>query len=272
MPGTHLGDLSRPGATLAAIRNRSPLVHNITNFVAMDLAANLLLAVGASPAMAHAAEEVEEFVSLAAALTINTGTFNRDWMASAVAAAAQAGKTGTPWVLDPVGCGASRFRLDNARRLADMRPCIIRGNASEIATLAGASAEQAGGKGVDSTLAADVVVEQALRLASSSSAVVVVTGEVDVVTDGERLVRISNGHPLLTRVTAAGCALTALTGAAAAVEEDPLQAAVHALVIMGLAGEKAAQAAQGPGSFRVALLDTLYTLSADALDAEARIS
>ncbi|MDF2096393.1 hydroxyethylthiazole kinase [Aquibaculum arenosum] len=260
-----------PGATLAAIRDTGPLVQNITNFVAMDLAANLLLSVGASPAMAHAGEEVEEFVTLASALTINTGTFTSDWLEAAVAAAAQAVATGTPWVLDPVGCGATKFRLANASRLAKMRPTIIRGNASEIAALSGASAQDSGGKGVDSTLAADAVLEQARRLALNSGAVVAVTGEVDLVTDGDAVLRVANGHMLLTRVTAAGCALTALTGAAAAVCKDPMRAARDALVIMGVAGERAAAVARGPGSFRVALLDALYNLESAQLDEEARL-
>jgi len=261
-----------PGATLAAIRAGAPLVQNITNFVAMDLAANLLLAAGASPAMAHAGEEVEEFVTLAAALTVNTGTFTSDWVEAAVAAAAQAVATGTPWVLDPVGCGATKFRLANATRLSKIRPTIIRGNASEIAALSGASAAEAGGKGVDSTLASDAVLDQAARLARRSGAVVAVTGEVDLVTDGSRVVRVANGHPLMTRVTAVGCALTALTGAAAAVCPDPLRAAVDALAILGVAGERAAAVAKGPGSFRVALLDALYGLAPEEVDAEARIS
>lgn len=267
-----LETLRNPGTTLSAIRAQAPLVHNITNFVAMDLAANLLLAVGASPAMAHAEQEVEEFVALANALTINTGTFTNEWMASAVAAARSAASAGTPWVLDPVGCGATQFRHQNATRLAQMRPSIIRGNASEIAALAGSNAAESGGKGVDATVAAEAVVEQARRLAQSSETVVVVTGEVDLVTDGVRLIRVRNGHVLLTRVTATGCALTALTGAALAVCPDPMRAAVHALVILGVAGERAAAAAQGPGSFRMQLLDALYNLDAHELDREVRIS
>lgn len=268
---SHQGNRT-PGRTLAAVREKGPLVHNITNLVAMDLAANLLLAVGASPAMAHAEDEVADFVSLASALTINTGTFTRSWMKAAVLAAEQAGKGGTPWVLDPVGCGATEFRLANATRLAGMSPSIIRGNASEIAALAEVSPGRAGGKGVDSTLTPEAVLEPALELARSSKAVVVVTGEVDVVTDGQKVRRVGGGHSFFTRVTAAGCALTALTGAAAAVEEDYMLAALHALAIMAVAGERAARRAEGPGSFRVALLDTLYRLDPAELDREARIS
>lgn len=261
-----------PGATLSAIRWKRPLVHNITNLVAMDLAANLLLAVGASPAMAHAREEVAEFVRLASALTINTGTFTQDWMEAAALAASEAGKIGLPWVLDPVGCGATKFRMSNALRLAGMKPSIIRGNASEIAALAGASKAGSEGRGVDSTLAPEAVVEEARALARESGAVVVVTGKVDIVTDGEVIREVANGHPYLTRVTAAGCALTALTGAAAAIQKDCMQAAVHALAILGVAGERAAREAKGPGSFRVALLDALYCLKPEELDEEARIS
>jgi len=272
MSATVASHTTGPGGTLAAIRARGPLIHNITNLVAMDLTANLLLAVGASPVMAHAREEVEEFVSLAAGLTINTGTLTREWLASALAAAAQATGIGRPWVLDPVGCGATRFRLESARQLARSGPSIIRGNASEIAALAGATAGQAGGRGVDSTLSADAVLEQARQLARSSGAIVAATGQVDIVTDGAQIRRVSNGHPLLTRVTAAGCALTALTGAAVAVSSEPLKAAVHALAIMGVAGERAAAKAQGPGSFRSALLDELYGLDPQELDKEARIT
>jgi len=271
MPDTAASvETTSPGATLAAIRAAAPLVQNITNFVAMDLVANLLLAVGASPAMAHAKDEVSEFVPLAGALTVNTGTFTPEWMAGAVRAAETAQARGVPWVLDPVAAQATSFRLGNARELARRRPSLIRGNASEIIALAGGA--EAGGKGVDSTAAADAAAEAAGRLARQAGCVVVVTGAVDLVTDGTRSATCGNGHPLMTRVTAVGCALTGLTGACLAVERRPMVAALHALAILGVAGERAAARARGPGSFRVALLDELWQLDPAELDAEARLA
>ena len=174
-----------------------------------------------------------------------------------------------PWVLDPVGVGASAFRNETAARLMAERPRIVRGNASEVAAIAGGGA---GGKGVDSTLGTDAVAAVVTALAHSSRAVVVATGAVDLATDGERVVRVANGHPLLTRITASGCALTALIGAWAAVAEDPLEAAVGALAAYGVAAELAAERADGPGSFQVALLDRLGGLDPATLAERARVS
>lgn len=261
--------LALPSESLAALRVRVPLVQNITNFVAMDLAANTLLAVGASPAMVHAAQEVDDFITLAAALTVNIGTLSPDWVAAMERAVARAGQLRKPWVLDPVGVGATPYRNETAARLAAAGPTVIRGNASEIMALAGAAA---GGRGVDSTAASDQAVEAAKSLARASGAVVAVTGAVDYVTDGSRVVALRNGVPIMTRVTAVGCALTALIGACCAVQSSPLVAASHGLAIMGVAGEMAAERAAAPGSFRVALLDALYELDGEALDARSRIS
>ena len=260
--------LMPPSQTLAALRAQVPLVQNITNFVAMDLAANTLLAVGASPAMVHAAQEVEDFLVHAGALTVNIGTLSPDWVVAMERAAAKAGQLGKPWVLDPVGVGATSYRNETAARLAVARPSVIRGNASEILALAGAAA---GGRGVDSTAASDQALEAARRLARASGAVVAVTGAVDYVTDGAQVLAIRNGVPIMTRVTAVGCSLTALTGACCAVQPAPLTASSHALAIMAVAGEIAAGHATAPGSFRVALLDALYELDGATLDAMSRI-
>jgi hydroxyethylthiazole kinase len=262
--------LDRPGLTLSAIRERGPLVQNITNFVAMDLAANTLLAVGASPAMVHAPEESAEFAGIAGALTINLGTMERHWVDSAEAAAKAAVAAGVPWVLDPVAVGATGFRRGNAARLLACKPTVVRGNASEIMTLAGVSGAE--GKGVDSSVGSEAAAEAATALARETGAVVVVTGATDIVTDGHRRATCGNGHEMMTRITATGCALTALTGACLAVEPDPLTAALHALAIFGVAGEEAAAAAAGPGSLRWRLLDALYLLTADELDMSARIA
>lgn len=258
-----------PGQSLDAIRQHGPLVHNITNLVAMDLAANALLAIGASPVMAHAQEEVEDFVSLAGALAINIGTFTPEWQDAAVSAAVQALGNETPWILDPVGCGATRFRMENAMRLLKIRPSLVRGNASEIAALANNALGT--GKGVETTMSVAEVEVEASRLAREAGLVVAVTGEEDFVTDGQRALRITGGHPLMTRVTAVGCALTAITGAFMAVEEDVLAAAGHALACMAVAGETAGKAADAPGSFRVELLDALYRMRPEELNERAAI-
>lgn len=254
---------------LQRVRERAPLVQNITNFVAMDAAANAVLAVGASPAMVHAVEEVAEFVTVADALTINIGTLSSVWVESMRVAARTAARLGKPWVLDPVGVGATAFRRKTATELLDLRPTIVRGNASEIIALAGLA--QARQKGVDSTQTTAEAEASAMLLARTLRGTVVVTGAVDLVTDGTRTVRIANGHPLMTRVTALGCALTAVTGAFAAVEKDSLLAAAAATAIFGLAGETAAKAAHGPGSLRAALMDTLHGLDAAAVRAGVRV-
>ncbi len=261
--------LGSPGATLAAIRARGPLVHNITNFVAMDLAANALLAVGASPLMAHAREEVAEVVGAADALTVNMGTFSPPWVEAAELAAGEARRLGKPWTLDPVGVGATGFRRENGRRLAACGPSLVRGNASEILALSGLAA--GGGRGVDSADTVQGAASAADALARRLNCVVAVTGPVDRVTDGERVARVANGHPLMTRVTALGCSLTAVSGACLAVEPDPFLAALHALALVGVAGEQAAATAAGPGSFRVGYLDSLHGLTPDALEAAARL-
>jgi hydroxyethylthiazole kinase len=261
--------LDRPGATLAAVRSQAPLVQNVTNFVAMDLAANALLAVGASPAMVHAPEESAEFAAIAAALTVNLGTMEAHWVDSAEKAARAAVEAGRPWVLDPVAVGATAFRKDNARRLLACKPTVVRGNASEIMTLAGI--EGVAGKGVDSAVGSEAAVDAAHDLAARIGAVVVVTGEVDVVSDGTRTASCANGHATMTKITATGCALTAVTGACLAVERDPLVAAAHALAVFGVAGERAAAEARGPGSLRVALLDELFLLDPETLDLSARL-
>ena len=239
------------------VRVRGPLVHNVTNLVAMTFSANVLIAAGASPIMATAPEETRELAGLAAALVVNMGTLTQEWVAGAGEAIAGARATGRPWVLDPVGVGASAFRRATGAELARRHPRIVRGNASEIIALAGMGA---GGKGVDSTEASSAAATAAMMLAHDSGAVVAVTGAVDLVTDGQRRLEIANGHPLLTRTTASGCALTALIGAWAAVLPDPLEAAAGALAAYGIAAELAAAKVPGCGSFVPALLDALGEL------------
>jgi len=243
-------------AALRTLRERSPLVHSITNYVAMDVSANALLAIGAAPAMVHALEEVEEFTGISGALVVNIGTLSPQW----VEAMRLLGK---PWVLDPVGAGATRYRTDTARELAEMRPTVIRGNASEILAVAGGTG---GTRGVDSTHASDDAVEAARGLARRTGSVVAATGAVDYVTDGARTLSVANGHPMMTRVTALGCSATAIVGAFLAVHDDALFATAAALAVIGLAGEIAAREAPGPGTFRQKLLDALYLMGERALD------
>jgi hydroxyethylthiazole kinase len=254
--------------SLQAVRKRSPLVQSITNYVSMDVTANALLAVGAAPAMVHAEEEVEEFVSIASALVVNIGTLSPPWVRAMGLAVDRAVATGTPWVLDPVGAGATGYRTATAADLARRAPTVIRGNASEILAVAGTGAAA---RGVDSVHESEAAAETARRLARELNCVVAVTGARDYVTDGDRMLVVDNGHPLMARVTALGCTASALVGAFLAVNEDPVAAAAHALAVLGLAGEVAARGAEGPGTLRFRLIDALHSMDEGTL-AGARLS
>ncbi len=258
-----------PALLLSKLRSVNPLVQNITNFVAMDFAANALLALGASPAMVHAKEEVADFMQIASALTVNIGTLSPTWvegMERAITAAQGAGK---PWVFDPVGVGATAYRTTVAKRFTDMKPTVLRGNASEIMTLAGVGGVAS--KGVDSTRPSNEAEIPAKEFASRLGITVVVTGPIDIVTDGRRVLRIANGHSMMPRVTALGCGLTAVIGAFLAIEKDAVVAAAAGTAIYGLAGEIAAAQAKGPGSLRVLLLDALYNLDEATVEKQIKI-
>ncbi|GGG84850.1 hydroxyethylthiazole kinase [Salipiger pallidus] len=256
------------GHHLEQMRTTAPLVQNITNYVAMNVMANVMLAAGASPAMVHAREEAAEFAGLAQALTINIGTVSPPWAEAMEQAASAASGAGKPWVLDPVAVGATAYRRDLGQRLLALRPTVIRGNASEILALAG---QGAAGKGADAADEVAAAEDAARSLACDTGAVVAVTGEVDFVTDGSRAARVSNGHAMMPRVTVLGCSLTGIV-AAFAVGQDAFDATVAALAYYGIAGEEAGGAAFGPGSFQPAFLDALYMLGADEVTARARIS
>lgn len=261
----------RPGERLAAMRAAAPLVHNIANYVSMNVMANVLLAAGASPAMVHAREEAAGFAAIASALTVNIGTLSPHWVEAMEAAAASAVAHGKPWALDPVAVFASPFRAETCARLLALKPTLVRGNASEILALAG---EAGGGKGADAADEVAAAEAGARALAARTGAVVAVTGPVDFVTDGARAARVANGHALMPKVTALGCSLTGICGAFLAAQPgapDPFAATVAALAFYGLAGERAATGAAGPGSFAVAFLDRLHDLTPAALDADARI-
>ncbi|GBC94831.1 Hydroxyethylthiazole kinase [bacterium HR16] len=242
-----------------AIRARAPLVHNITNYVVMNSTANALLAIGASPVMAHAEEEVGEMVSLASALVINIGTLSASWVRAMHVAMRHASQRGIPVVLDPVGAGATSYRTQTVHELiASTAPQIIRGNASEIAALV---SSQTSTKGVDSTLASRSALDAAWALSRSCDSVVSISGDVDYVVWREQQAAIHNGHPMMSRVTGLGCTATALCGAFAAVNPSPFMAAAHAMAVLGIAGEIAAERAEGPGSLQMHLIDALYNLN-----------
>ena len=257
------------GAELARMRAAVPLVHNITNYVAMNFMANALLAAGCAPAMVHAPEEAGEFAAQADALTINLGTLSLPWIEGMLQAVAAARAAGRPWALDPVAVGATRLRRDTAARLLALRPTAFRGNASEIVALAGW--DGARGRGVDAGAPVTTAEPAARALARQTGATVAVTGAVDFVTDGQRAARIANGHARMPQVTALGCALTGVIGAFLATSPSAWTGTVAALAYYGLAGERAAAASAGPGSFAVAFLDALAALDAAAVTAGARV-
>ncbi len=259
----------KPGARLEAMRRTAPLVHNITNYVAMERMADVLLAAGAAPAMIHAREEAAEFAAIASALTVNIGTLSPPWVEAMAEAAAAARAAGTPWALDPVAAGATAYRRETAARLLALKPDAVRGNASEILALAGGGGA---GRGVDAGDEVAAAEAAARALAEETGGVVAVTGPVDFVTDGARAFRIANGHPTMPRLTALGCSLTGVVAAFLAAGGDRLEAAAAALAYYGLAGEIAGKAAEGPGSFAWRFLDALAALDGAALDAGAKVS
>ncbi len=255
-------DLQKFTEDCLLVRARSPLVHNITNYVAMNIAANALLAVGASPLMSFCKEEMEEIVGISSSLVINIGCLDMNEIAGMRVAAATAHKLSKPWVLDPVGVGASTIRTRTAMELIEMwHPAIIRGNASEIMCLAG---ESIASRGVDSSNSSSDAVSAAKSLARNSGAVVSVSGETDYITDGERVETIANGSPMMAKVTAMGCTASALTGAFAAVDKDPFCAALNTMALMGVAGELALAKSRGTGSLAMNFIDELGNFDHEA--------
>lgn len=256
-----------PNAGLQALRDTTPLVHCITNYLAMNIAANVTLAAGASPAMIHAIEEVADFAPICGAVTINIGTLSDPWVRAMYSAAQAARAAEVPWVLDPVAHFATPYRAGVAKDLLAFRPDIVRGNASEIIALAGGIAAGQGADSGDSVLDAQA---SATRLAQTRGCVVAVSGETDFITDGTRGVLIRGGADIMPKVTALGCSLTALVGAYAAVA-PAFDATVAAFTHFAEAGARAAALSCGPGSFSVAFLDQLAALQPGDLD-EARLS
>jgi len=254
------------------VRSTSPLTHCITNAVVTGFTANVLLAIGAAPAMVDIVEESGMFAGVASGLLVNLGTPTPEQRGASREAVAGAAAAGTPWVLDPVAIGALPVRTALAHELVAQRPTAIRGNASEILALARMSA---GGRGVDATDTPDAAADAAASLAERFGSVVAVSGEIDLLTDGDRVIRIANGDPLLTRVTGGGCALgavmAAFLGAARGTDASPLIAVASASLFYTVAAERAARLSVGPGSFAVALLDALAETSAADVIETARV-
>lgn len=258
-----------PGTLLTDMRDTAPLVQCITNYVAMNVAANVLLAAGASPAMVHATEEAGEFAGFAGALTVNIGTLSPDWVAGMKAAIGGATAARRPWVLDPVAHFATDLRRKATAELLSLGPTIIRGNASEIIALAGGVSKA---RGVDSRDPVEQAEAAAGLLAKKQRCIVAVTGATDFVTDGTRAARIAGGSSLMPKVTALGCSLTCLVGAYAAIRpDDPFDATIAALAHFAVAGEQAGKQSQGPGSFAVCFVDLLAEVDGAMLDNRARV-
>lgn len=254
---------------LKKIRDSKPLIHNITNFVVMNFTANVLLAAGASPVMAHANSEVEEMVDHAGALILNIGTLTDPLISTMIKAGRRASALRKPIILDPVGAGATQLRTNAVKAiLAQTWVSIIRGNASEILSLGG---NDTAAKGVDSGNSISDAVESSAILARELGTTLAITGQSDLVTDGRRSFRIEGGHALMPYVTGTGCAATAVIGAFHTVDKDPVSAAATGLAFFGIAGETAGRQASGPGTFMMHFLDALYCLSPEEIDSRCRI-
>lgn len=245
------------------IRQERPLIHNITNMVAMNDSANIILAIGGLPVMAHAQAEVREMVRVAGALVLNIGTLTSEQIDSMIAAGEEANNLRKPVVLDPVGAGATHLRTESALRLQErVKIDIVRGNHAEVSILTGLKGNI---KGVESVGSGENTVEVARTLARKHNQVVIITGKQDIVTDGKTVIEINNGSPMLGTITATGCMVTSLIATFAAVCDDYIMASTGALICFGLAGERAAVKAQGPGSFKVNLFDEVYNLNEEII-------
>jgi hydroxyethylthiazole kinase len=258
------------GEILDRIRSSRPVVHSVTNYVVMNSTANVLLAMGASPIMAHAPEEMADITAIASSVVINIGTLSKTWIESMMLAGRMAKMAGKPLVLDPVGSGATKLRTKTAQDIiGSSLPTVIRGNASEILSL---SPQGGTTRGVDSVHKAEEAIEAATGIAADLGTVIAVTGQRDIVTNGEKSLVVANGNPLLGYVTGTGCAASVIVAAFLTQERDPVIASAAALAFFGLAGEKAAADAPEPGSFWVKVLDALYSISPEELERGARIT
>jgi len=241
------------------IRETNPLIHNITNYVVMNSTANILLAIGASPVMAHSIDEVEEIASVSSAVILNIGTIQHSWLESMILAGKTANKNSVPVILDPVGSGATKLRTEAVKRIfGEVKIDVFRGNTSEIMSVV---SEEVRTKGVESTLSLNKKLQERMKnLAKEKKCVVMSSGKEDFITNGKESWLTKNGHPVMTKVTGTGCGLSAVTGAFCSVlTENKLKAGVAASALFSACGEKASKISEKPGSFMTAFLDTLYT-------------
>lgn len=251
------------------IRAEAPLIHNITNYVVMNNTANALLAIGASPVMAHAQEEVEELVAMSKALVINIGTLSKPWIESMIRAGIEAHKLNIPIVLDPVGSGATKFRTQTVLKLIEeIHPTVIRGNSSEIKSLINSETRT---KGVDSLLSSDMVIKEAKLLSKALNCVISISGANDLIICNDSIAKVSNGHEMMTKVTGLGCTASAITGAFLAVNNSVFNACTNAMILMGIAGELALKVSNGPGSLQMNFIDTLYNITQKDIETKEKV-
>ncbi|PQJ13999.1 hydroxyethylthiazole kinase [Nonlabens tegetincola] len=245
--------------TIDLIKTQSPLIHNITNYVVMNNTANALLAIGASPVMAHAIEEVEDITMISSSLVINMGTLSKSWVAAMEQAMKKAKANGIPIVFDPVGVGASNYRTQTALHLAETyQPDVIRGNASEIMALAQLSSNT---KGVDSTIDSNNAVDAASTLSRKLNNTIVISGATDYIVTGDKIEEITGGSAMMPKITGMGCTATSIIGACVAVNKDIHKGARDGMEIMSKAGEQAESKSNGPGSFQMNFIDALFQLT-----------
>ncbi|WP_225036016.1 hydroxyethylthiazole kinase [Winogradskyella sp. SM1960] len=255
---------------IQSVKKQSPLVHNITNYVVMNTTANALLAVGASPVMAHAKAEIKDMAGIANAILINIGTLDEYWSEAMLMAAETAHSLNKPWVLDPVGAGATPYRDEIIQQLLQFRPTVIRGNASEILALS--KSNTAATKGVDSTASSNAAIDEARKLVEQYGSVVCISGETDVILDANKQILLKNGHAMMTKVTGLGCTASALIAAFAAAVNDKTAATTAAMALLGIAGELSEKQSSGPGSLQMHILDKLYTITETEFNAHLNIS
>lgn len=257
----------------AELRKTAPLVHNITNYVTVNDCANALLAIGASPIMADDLLEAGDIAAISSALVLNIGTLNQRTISSMIAAGKRANECGIPVVFDPVGAGASKLRNDTVKEILEqVKITVLRGNISEVSFVAGLDVTT---RGVDAS-AADGTRDAAAvakAVAEKFGCTAAVTGAVDVISDGKRVVKIRNGHPMLSKVTGTGCMTSALVGAYAGANKDAFVAAAAGVASMGIAGEIAYEKAGrlGTGSFHIAILDALSHLDSAVMEARLKL-
>ncbi|WP_121667475.1 hydroxyethylthiazole kinase [Mesonia aquimarina] len=254
---------------ITQLRTQSPLVHNITNYVVMNNTANALLAAGASPIMAHAHSEMEAMMNICQVLVINIGTLDEYWVSSMKKAATQAHQLHKPWVLDPVGAGATPYRDEVLAELLQLQPTIIRGNASEIMALAKHNTTPT--KGVDSSAESNEAVAAAKFLVENYQTTVCISGATDIILNKNKEIHLTNGSELMAKITGMGCSATALVAAFSAVIEDKVEAVTTAMALLGVAGELAAKESKGPGSLQMHILDKLHNIAEEEFTSSLKL-